>query len=600
MTRGNGKERPEEKQNGLQKVIDGIVDPFYIINVPDYKVVFANKAARKNDINKNCLCYAATHHSEVPCRDLGLSCPIEILTKTKQPVSLEHVHFNKQGDPQYFEINAYPLLESGGTVKQIVIQAIDVTKRKINEQSIIESEKRYRQLYEASRDGYVLVNMQGQIQEHNHAFQEMLGYNSQEIKKLGHQDVTPAKWHDLEKKIIEEQVMALGYSELYEKEYLRKDGSCVPVELRTYLIHSEEGTPTGMWSFVRDISERKEIEEKLNQLQNLIALEKRKLEEVLNINPAMASISNLNHLVDFVIEKSTKILEIERCSLMLLDNHTNELTIRGAKGLNDKYITTTRIRMGEPLAGLVAKTGQPLLVNDIEQEKSIGRQNRQSYKSKSFMIVPIMLKNKMVGVVNVSDKKSRDEPHFSGIDLRILCTIVSQAATAIENASNYRELEFLSISDPLTGIFNYRYFTRTLDMEIERAHRYLGPFCLLMLDIDNFKSYNDTYGHPAGDILLKRISAVVKNNLRAVDIVCRYAGDEFVAILPQTNIDQAKTVAKKIIDSIQNLKCKRTVSVSIGVGEQSHHSDRRDLILKTDQALYQAKREGKGRICCFK
>jgi len=124
--------------------------------------------------------------------------------------------------------------------------------------------------------------------------------------------------------------------------------------------------------------------------------------------------------------------------------------------------------------------------------------------------------------------------------------------------------------------------------------------CLLMLDIDNFKAYNDDFGHLEGDVLLKRISTVFKNNLRAVDTVCRYAGDEFVAILPQTNIEQARIVAGKVTESIKNLKGKRPVSVSVGAGEYSAHSDRRDIILKTDQALYQAKREGKGRICCFR
>ena len=587
-------------QHNLQEIIDGIVDPFYIIDVKTYQIVGANKVARQSGLSPECLCYATAHHSEEPCHEQGLPCPLATIQETRKPLSLEHVHFDEDGAPRYFEINAYPVFDQDGNVKHILEHTIDITNRKLNEQSVAASEKRYRQLYEASRDGYVLVDLDGNIQEFNHAFQEMLGYKSPEVKKLNRRDITPAHWHQQENKLLEEQVLTLGYSELYEKELIRKDSTLVPVELRTYLMHGEDGKPSGMWSFVRDISERKESDRKLQGLRNQIELEKRKLEQVLNIDHTMSAISNLNHLVDFVIEKATEILEVERCSLMLLDHTSKELTIRGAKGLNESHITATRIKLGDPLAGIVAKEGQPLLVNNIEEEHPFGRQNRQGYKNKSFMIAPITLQNKMVGVVNVADKKSPAGPGFSEIDLRILCTIVRQAATSIENATNYRELEYLSVSDPLTGIYNYRYFTRSLDTEIERANRYRGALCLLMLDIDNFKSYNDAFGHLEGDILLKRISTVFKNNLRTVDIVCRYAGDEFVAVLPQTDIDQARIVAGKVTESIKNLKCKRPVSVSVGVGEYSGHSDRRDLILKTDQALYQAKREGKGRICCFK
>ena len=588
------------EQHNLQEIIDGIIDPFYIIDVKNYQIVGANQAALRLGLTPDCLCYATTHHSGGPCHEQGLPCPISMIKETRKPVTLEHVHFDEEGKPRYFEVNAYPIFDQDGHVKQIIEHTIDITSRKIDEKSILESEKRYRQLYEASRDGYVLVDMNGNIQEFNHAFQEMLGYKSPEVKKLNCREITPPYWHQEEKKLLEEQVLSLGYSELYEKELIRKDSSLVPVELRTYLLHNNDGKPSGMWSFVRDISERKEVDRKLMLLRNQIDMEKRKLEQVLSIDRPMSSISNLNHLVDFVIEKATEILEVERCSLMLLDHTSKELTIRGAKGLSESHITTTRIKLGDPLAGVVAQEGQPLLVNNIEEENLFGRPNRPGYKNKSFMIAPITLQNKMVGVVNVADKRASGESCFSEIDLRILCTIVRQAATSIENATNYRELEYLSVSDPLTGIYNYRYFTRALDTEIERANRYHGSLCLLMLDIDNFKSYNDEFGHLDGDVLLKRISAVFKNNLRAVDIVCRYAGDEFVAILPQTDINQAKIVAGKVTDSIKNLKSKRPVSVSLGVGEYADHSDRRDLILKTDQALYQAKREGKGRICCFK
>ena len=122
------------------------------------------------------------------------------------------------------------------------------------------SEKRYRELYENLHDGSAAVDMTGKIIEFNRAFQGMLGYSTQEIYHKTYGDITPQKWHPIEAKILEDQVLKRGYSDLYEKEYKRKDGTIFPVELRTYLAQDDSGNPIGMWAFVRDITERKQAE----------------------------------------------------------------------------------------------------------------------------------------------------------------------------------------------------------------------------------------------------------------------------------------------------------------------------------------------------
>ena len=151
----------------------------------------------------------------------------------------------------------------------------------------------------------------------------------------------------------------------------------------------------------------------------------------------------------------------------------------------------------------------------------------------------------------------------------------------------------------MTGIFNHRYFIHTLDQEIDRIQRYPQPLCLLMLDIDDFKPYNDTYGHPGGDSLINGISGVLKKNVRKVDIVCRYAGDEFAVILPQTTIPGAQIIADKIRTDIERSHFERQVTVSIGIAGFNSPMNRRDLIMKADQALYQSKRGGRNKVSCF-
>ena len=126
-----------------------------------------------------------------------------------------------------------------------------------------QSDEKFLDLYERLRDGSATVDLDGRITEFNPTFQELLGYSEAEIYQLKYEDITPKKYHEMESKIIKEQVMTRGYSDLYEKEYIRKDGSIVPIELTTYLLTDSNNTPTGMWAIIRDISERKKSEKDL-------------------------------------------------------------------------------------------------------------------------------------------------------------------------------------------------------------------------------------------------------------------------------------------------------------------------------------------------
>jgi len=141
----------------------------------------------------------------------------------------------------------------------------DISERKLIEETLRLSEARYRNLYEGMMDAFASADMGGLIQECNPAYEKMLGYETEELHNLTYVDLTPGKWHEMEKRIIETQVLTRGYSEIYEKEYIRKDGTVFPVELRTELIRDAAGNPTGTWAIVRDISERKISEQSLRE-----------------------------------------------------------------------------------------------------------------------------------------------------------------------------------------------------------------------------------------------------------------------------------------------------------------------------------------------
>ena len=154
-----------------------------------------------------------------------------------------------------------PMVIDGRTVLQAVVR--DMTRRKRMEERIIASEAKYRRLHETMIDAYALVDMGGNFVEANRSYIDMLGYSMEELSGLAYTDLTPEKWHFFESKIIDDQLMVRGFSDVYEKEYIRKDGTVFPVELRTFLLQDDEGRPSGLWAIVRDITSRKHMEEEL-------------------------------------------------------------------------------------------------------------------------------------------------------------------------------------------------------------------------------------------------------------------------------------------------------------------------------------------------
>ena len=156
--------------------------------------------------------------------------------------------------------------------KKVVQLEAEITGHRQTEEDLLRSETRYRKLYESMMDAFIRVDMDGQIQEYNQSFSEMLGYSDEELARLTYRDLTPEKWHARDQFIVETQILPQGYSFVYEKEYRKKDGTVFPIELRVSLIRDETGQPSGMWAIVRDITERKRTEEKIRLTNRKLAL----------------------------------------------------------------------------------------------------------------------------------------------------------------------------------------------------------------------------------------------------------------------------------------------------------------------------------------
>ena len=242
-----------------------------------------------------------------------------------------------------------------------------------------------------------------------------------------------------------------------------------------------------------------------------------------------------------------------------------------------------------------------LRLDDLESPEGAGIPVRELAAEgvRAMMIVPLIVEDRVTGLLSV---QSREPGAYDDHQLSVLVTIAQQAAVAIENAKHYQQ----ATVDSLTGFRSRDYFFGRVAEEHRRVVRYGGGFALLMMDLDGFKRLNDRHGHLAGDHYLHEISETVRQQLREADLPCRYGGDEFCILLPETDLEGGRTIAERIRSAVSGRIVEAEGAVlrttaSIGLAVFPHHGDDdvRDLLRKADEALYLAKRQGRDRVVPF-
>ena len=216
---------------------------------------------------------------------------------------------------------------------------------------------------------------------------------------------------------------------------------------------------------------------------------------------------------------------------------------------------------------------------------------------KDSTVLPLMIDKQSIGYLVAEDVRREDGDKFQ--------ILAQQFLSGLKRVLLYQKVQELSITDGLTQIFNRRYFIERFNEEIKRSKKFRLKFSFLMLDIDHFKNYNDRYGHLTGDAILLEVTRAVKENIRQIDFMGRYGGEEFSLILAETNKEQARFAAERIRQAIEsrqitvydeNLK----VTVSIGlVTFPDYAGNTQELIDRADEALYLAKQAGRNRICAY-
>ena len=345
----------------------------------------------------------------------------------------------------------------------------------------------------------------------------------------------------------------------------------------------------------------KEQEEKIQDLNRTL----HNLSILYNISQAVNFIDDLKRLISVILDKAVDTVNAEKGSLMLYDASNNTLQVKVVYGLKDKkhqddinngVVECKKMRPDVGIAGKVFTEKKSIITNLGGKDPRFSQLSNDLNVS-SLICVPLIAKGECIGIINITNKKNGKL--FNKKDLEFVEALANQAAIAVDNAQLYE----LATKDGLTKLYIHRHFYFLLEAEIKRVQRYDHILSLLIMDIDNFKQVNDTYGHLIGDLVLKEISSTILQTVRHVDIPARYGGEEFTIILPETSALNAVIIADRLRERISQIEVRvdeNTVispTVSIGIAEFPNASgDIKGLIDCADKALYVSKENGKNCI----
>lgn len=357
------------------------------------------------------------------------------------------------------------------------------------------------------------------------------------------------------------------------------------------------------------------------------------LERIFSISHEIVVNPSLDDILRSIIQVSTELVACEAASIFMLDASTNMLNFVTATGYQDRLFNIP-VPIDQSIAGAAFTSNSPVIVPDVSNDARYYPKVDQQTKfiTHSILAVPLTFRERKIGVLEVVNKK---QGRFDQADVEVMVVLAAQATIAIEIVRLYRqaqdeiagrikveeelrrhqdhleelvkersaEVHRLAITDPLTGLSNRHQLMTLGNQLLQRAQRYHTPFSALMVECDDFKKINDTYGHLMGDAALRELAGILRQNLRATDVIGRFGGDEFVVLMPHTDLQAARKLAVRLLKRIRLARIDTpqgpfgmTVSIGLVEMDQTGQQSLDSLIGKADQAMYAAKQAGRDRI----
>jgi diguanylate cyclase (GGDEF)-like protein/PAS domain S-box-containing protein len=446
------------------------------------------------------------------------------------------------------------------------------------------------------------------------AFTKMTGYSVDEVigknPRIQKSGLVPQEvFSNLWKTILSGNVW---HGELINR---RKDGSITIEEQTIAPVRDSSGQIIHFITIKQDITERKHVEEALSKRSDQIATLNR-------VMRALSSTLDLSKVLDMILHEIQQVIPYDRASVWLCKD--NSMEIIAAHGFPNSEVPigkSFKLSAKDNPNTEVIRTRMPLIEADASSTYNLYRNETQpSYKNRGWMGVPMIIGDRVIGMLafdkNIPNFYTQEQSQFA-------LAFAAQAAIAIENARLFsdaqkeliekieaeekllklqRELEEQAIRDSLTGLYNRRFLDETLNRELSRAERDKYSVSIVMLDLDHFKMFNDTYGHDVGDMMLKQLGKLLTSQVRAGDIACRYGGEEFVIVMPKASLLVARQRANDwrmkfesqvIIHEGEVLNA--TLSAGVAVYPM-HGTSSEEIIRKADQAMYAAKAAGRNMV----
>ncbi|MFH1079824.1 MAG: diguanylate cyclase [Pseudomonadota bacterium] len=497
------------------------------------------------------------------------------------------------------------------------LEQSEVERKKI-EEALRESEERFRSLFDRSLDCVFIHNFKGQFMDANPAALRLLGYKKEEIPFLNFAGLIG---DDEIPKAMEmfAEVKQTGFQkELSEFKVRRKDGSHVYLETKSAVVY-HVGKPFAILGIARDITARKRVEEELRRNQDVAERMAQEMAIIAEIGKVVASTLDTREVYERFVAETQKLILFDSITVNLYNCQKNTLCVAYVFGLDiDGRKQGDHLVLQGSLSEAVIRARTGLCIQPTSIDEIVGRFPRLTVifqaGLRSILCVPLIYRDEVIGVLHFRSKKLSA---YTEQDLRLAERIGEQIAGTIANAQLYADLvkteqelkkseqryRELSIIDDLTQLYNSRHFYFQLKIELDRANRYGQPLTLLLLDLDDFKAFNDAYGHVEGDQVLWRLGRVIKRCLRRTDSAYRYGGEEFTIIMPMTTSAEGAVTAERIRMEFK----KETFSpvpgpdvhmtVSIGLAKYNSQEEMKAFVHRVDQLMYQGKKNGKDRVC---
>jgi diguanylate cyclase (GGDEF)-like protein/PAS domain S-box-containing protein len=537
------------------------------------------------------------------------------------PGDHENYWVSRDGQRRLIAWSNTSLKDAAGRLTHVIGTGIDVTARRQAENEVRQAKEYLENILDNSADPIGIVDSQGRIIKWNKAAEQVFGYSLVELEGKSSFGLYADK-NELQKMLF--QLRRDGAVRRYEIHLKKKDESIVPFGLSINLLYDRAQKVIGSVCVARDRSEIKRTLDDLatvNQRLQHEVTERKQMEIALqeanrSLQEVVAQVEERNRTMTLANEMADmlqacqaseeaykaighfmpKLFPDDAGALYMLNNSRNLLETVASWGQDPQLVSVFA-----PDECWSVRRGRLHKVETLEE--SLRCRHVAEAVPDGYLCVPLIAQGETLGVFHLrpGPPAEAQTPALAAVKDQLAVTVAEDLALALANLRLRETLQSQAIRDPLTGLFNRRYLEETMERELNRVKRQKTSLSVIMMDLDHFKQYNDTFGHSAGDELLSALGPLLKSQIRGEDIACRYGGEEFLLIMPGVSMEIARERAENLRQAVKEMHQHhpglKPATLSLGVAVYPDHGDTGgQLIRSADAALYRAKHAGRDRV----